>query len=345
MQLVSPDFAEPKARRNSGSGTFRMAGSGAIPGSSGDLDASPSSRRERRITVWMSTSAFPEACRTALSLAALARIVLRDFRPLLAGNIFNEYFERPASFAAWFSVLVLRRFSAVFASAWEAEWAHAYGLHEALEKDARTCLELLRASDRPETEPVWALLQGLLDGQELRLSRRDAQMIGLAKRAIRTCRHGHGGGPVAGSCWTCAEKRSRRKAGSTEGSAGSGSLIAAVPEDSEEDTDSEGEEGDGSSFLSVTRTASWIAGNASALPGKPGAKKQVRFHPELEIIPTYSADEYPARSARAPDDPELEVAAQDLGVPASFSLAAMLSMRGGEPASDSDSDSDSQGDW
>ncbi|KAI9029529.1 hypothetical protein DFJ74DRAFT_750034 [Hyaloraphidium curvatum] len=346
MLLISPPpFAELLGPNRTSALSRGSSGSDDL---SSDSDRTPSV--ERRLTLWLSTSAFASASRTAASLAALARMVVGQFRPQLAGQSYTAGLDRAAAFAAWFSVMVLRRFPSAFAGAPESAYPAAAALHSALHADARACLELLRTADRAEHEPVRVLLGALLDGEELRLSRRDVQMLALAKRAVGgKCRHGVRVG--GGECWACAARDARRRGAGERG--GRGSEVHPVGDDGNETaSSSEGEPEaleDGPYRLpslpepdrpppprpapavprGILRPPSSPPSHSSrsTSSGPRAPEKRVRFRPAVLVGTTHAPEDYPARSARAPFEPGLEVGWAPMA--GGLKLAEMLEQRGG----------------
>ncbi|KAI9014298.1 hypothetical protein DFJ74DRAFT_288791 [Hyaloraphidium curvatum] len=319
LQLISPDpFAE-----------FRQ-GAPRDPGIPAELN-------EHLLTAWLASPAFAETCSRALAVAELARTAVGSFpAESVVGNVFLKPLDRAAVQAAGHCVLVLRRLTTAFAHATEHEYARAAALHTALLSDARACLDFMALARRSELEPVRLVIEGLLAGDDIRLSRRDAQMLALAAKAVSRCPHGEGGAS-GGSCWICAsrdssERRASRDAGQgdEDGEGAGHEALAAVPSFALVAL------AGASSELSSARTSSRVS-PAGAGGSKAPMTRRVRFNQLVEVYQTYSPEDYPARS-NAADGPDEEGQGWDSAVPApvpaarsDFTLSALLQQRGDMP--------------
>lgn len=190
-------------------------------GIAADADQSPPPRDpyEVLLSLWFRTQTFAMAARRAVRIAGASRmLVSRVSKIQLQSNLFTTTACYAASHAAWLDLLILRRFRWLLASSMETDQAKAMDLYTGLVNDVRSCLDLLKASNKPAQEAVRVLLESFLEGQDIQLSRADLQMLRMARKVASYCKHlGEDddeldGGTSAedGYCWICAAKRANR---------------------------------------------------------------------------------------------------------------------------------------
>ncbi|KAI9005028.1 hypothetical protein DFJ74DRAFT_646873 [Hyaloraphidium curvatum] len=265
-------------------------------GESEDSEEDPESSA---LDLWLSSAAFPAACSNAMIIAANSRMLLARGPASFAKSMFATFAYQSAAHAAWFNLLVLRRFAHAAAGASEGAQARALALLEAIHADISACLELLAASGQEQQLAVRTMLQGVLEGRTA-VTRAEMQVMRMARQLARWCPHGGQGGGEGGSCWICATR-----GGGEEGDVGSGDPFAGLPEYVP--------------LSGVTRDLSQTttlvgsdAGSGSAELQSPPTKdggRRVRFANEVLVYETWSKEEYPQRSMRWKDEGEKRAAA------------------------------------
>jgi hypothetical protein len=249
----------------------------------------------------------------------------------LGRNLMTSSCRYAASYAAAHNLLVLQRFLYFTAAAPETDQARSLDLHSCLVADVRSCLEILASSGAAGYDAVRLILQQLLEGEDVVLTRQDFAMLRLARRVNSYCAHSKDSGgsyAVDGNCWICASKRARSQQQPLDVSSLEGSLPRFV--DAEDDMDSESEDFDPLSQFPVyeiplRRTPSGVLAATSTK-----TRKQVRFREMVAVYETHSVSDYPARTMKAPDDPELDfgcAVAEDPSEGQGFLLSLLLGQR------------------
>ncbi|KAI9002525.1 hypothetical protein DFJ74DRAFT_775183 [Hyaloraphidium curvatum] len=281
----------------------------------------------RLLELWFATPAFTSASRDAISISAWARLLPSRFTAAqLRASPFASIACNAAVLAAWFHLLVLRRFSAIAVRAPAALQARALELHGDILSDVHACLELLDASGRPGHAASAGLLRSVLEGEGDGLSRADLQILRTARQVVGRCPH-LAGGDADGTCWVCAAGRAGRLRGEGDEAGGedAGDPLARVAGYGLARADSaEGVLSDATARV-VTPESSLAASSASGSATAAGPRR-VRFADAADVFETYSKEEYPARSMLAADHPEDAVRdpGADMGV---MPLAVMLEQR------------------
>ncbi|KAI9023907.1 hypothetical protein DFJ74DRAFT_705651 [Hyaloraphidium curvatum] len=282
------------------------------------------SSADELLELWFTTGSFFDASRHAIIVSGNLRMILRSFQPHeLGNNLFTITACFSAVYASWFHLLVLRRFRSLVARASPSDQAKALALHADIMEDVQACLNMLDGSGKDQYQAVRRLLQSILDGDSVRLSRSDLQMLRTARQARFGCPHADSV-EGDGQCYLCAMESAKRGEAGHGTEQGAADPLADMPVYDmlglESGTDSDSE------------TA---APRATARPGRGSpelAYKRatvVRFSDEVTVHETYSNDEYPARSMLAPDHPDDVVPEEgEARAEANPVLGLMLQQRG-----------------
>lgn len=179
---------------------MRHLSSGSSSSSSSTLDGSRTIE-ESKLAIWLSSPYFAEASRNAISLAATMRSLAAQIsaKELVTNYVAAYFFSSAAVYAAWLSLLLLRRFG-ILAASTTAALPELRTLHEQLESDAQACLDILALVPLPQYTPIRVLLASVLSGDSIRFSLRHVQMLRMSGRVIGKCPHCEDG---EGECYAC----------------------------------------------------------------------------------------------------------------------------------------------
>lgn len=263
---------------------------------------------ELSMDIWFSSNAFAAASQNAIAISALLRTVLATIPPSqLKSDMFSVILCYSATHAAWLHLLVLQRFRTLLAQASEADLGKAEALYNDVRSDVEACIEMLKIAGSEAHQSARLLLEELFEGRETKLSRADMEMLRLARQVARRCPHGNtsSGSPTTanaeGYCWICSTtKREESQKEETD------ALVADLADDLAK-----------KGFVSLASTSftllsppslqgSKFPGSSEDLSTNITSRRKVRFADKVAVGETWSADDYPARSMRAPFDPELE---------------------------------------
>lgn len=331
--LLSPEPFE-NLRELSKSNPAFEASSLASDDSSDDEETDRDS--DTPLDIWFRSPAFAMAFQRAIVISNYAKMMLRYPPASLQHSLCTGSMCYAATYAAWLNVRVLRRFRRLVATSPGDLQSGAIELHDSLISDTKACLELLEAVGKVEYQSVRVILQGLLDGEDIRLTRRDLQMLRMARKVASRCPH-QSSGSSEGECWICTSSRTARW-GANNGASEAGLFV----DEGDDNADEEGEP-DLDPLATLDRTEQPLKRSSRTSPhcsssessdSRP-AKKRVTFAPLVSIHETYHKEDYLARSMLAPDDPELmaapikEVSMLDVKslVSGGLSLATLMEQR------------------
>lgn len=179
----------------------------SLIGSTDEANQDMEQSAETMMELYFTSFSFAEAARLAMLISNNLRLTLTHFpRNQLETELFSHIQAFASTHAAWFHVLVLKRFRSLVVRAPAAEQAAALDLYSAVVDDVNTCLEMLGATGQRQHVAVRDLLQSMLEGEDVALSRADIQMLRLSRQIRPSCPHLELG-DVDGYCWICATER------------------------------------------------------------------------------------------------------------------------------------------
>lgn len=231
--VSKPDSQETLIQPNSSSSTASSGRSHSrnSVSSASSNDSVTRSLEEGKLSIWFSSPSFAEASANAIILSATMRALSARVSPMeLATNYVAAYFFCSAAvYAAWLSLLLLRRFR-ILASATAARTESGLlDLHAHLRNDAQACLDILSRAPLPQYTPLRVLLSSLLSGDATRLSPAHAQMLRMASKVIGRCPHSES--IDDGECYLCVAAKMAAAANQldsvsvSDAASGSGSTV------------------------------------------------------------------------------------------------------------------------
>lgn len=161
------------------------------------------------LEAWFSLPSFFEASRNAIIISTIMRMFVAHVpkKELETNKLLAFTCCFSASYAAWFHLLVLRRFRSMVSTATATELTRAVELHEEIRRDVEACLNIIELTNHPDYLPVRATLRAVLDGDAASLSEEDLRMLKLTQRATRFCGHQNGKEDRDGICFACLAER------------------------------------------------------------------------------------------------------------------------------------------
>lgn len=296
MLLVSPEpFKDLVGDEYSSSGHSISDDSSMISSDTTETGSSEDAE-DALLEEWFTSPSFLEASRNALLISRTMR-KLTDYisksQSFKANYTIFAFGCITASHAAWFHLLVLRRFRNLVAGAPEAERARALDLYDDMVADIQSCLKFIDASGQPQYAATRNLLNEILEGQSTKLDREQVQMLRMAQQAVHFCEHMEGA-VLDGHCFLCAAERAKARMGdSADLSAGGSTLDGASA---------------GLSAASLGPQDPIADLPELAMLGNLRLGRRVRFAATVEVQETYSKEEYPGRSmmAKEEDDDEAD---------------------------------------
>lgn len=289
MLLVSPEpFKDLLGDDYSSSGRSISDDSSMLSLDSDSTETDEIDAEDSLLEEWFTSLSFLEASRNALLISRTMRKLseyitnAKNFKPNFA--IF-AYGCITASHAAWFHLLVLRRFRNLVAGAAPTEQARALDLYDDMVSDVQSCLLFIDASGQPQYAATRDLLNELLEGQSVKLDREQVQLLRMAQQTVHFCEHMEDV-VLDGHCFQCAAERARARIGESGDLSVGGSTL------------------DGTS--NGLNSASFGQDPIGDMPelamlGSLRLAKRVRFAATVEVQETYSKEEYPGRSMMAAD--------------------------------------------
>lgn len=241
---------------------------------------------EPMIHIWFRSSSFEAAAEIARGISQNIRSFLKAFPPAkVKVGVTLLFYCAAATHAAWMHLLILQRV------------VTKHGPHSTKEcvtalADVEVCLEMLRAASRPHFTGIADILQGFLDGERSRLSQVELRSLRMARKLDVVCRHRQNNNDSTtpsedGICYACL---------ASDGAEEDEPDFATLADLSLESPMSPNSGGWGS-FMSRSMPLS-----GSILRRRSGRlRKSVGFKEDVDIWETWSEEDYPARSARAPD--------------------------------------------